>query len=70
MGVAEMPDSVETTNEYEGALEDAVRFFERKRPRLEAAASDIVLEGDVPELHSSGAITASRLLDGSRVPGG
>lgn len=38
VSVAQVPDYADTVGEYEGALEDAARFFERKRGRLEAAA--------------------------------
>lgn len=39
VSAAEIPDYAGTTGEYEGALEDATRFFERKRDVLEAAAA-------------------------------
>lgn len=38
VSVADIPDYVETVGEYEGALEDAARFFERKGETLEATA--------------------------------
>jgi nucleotide-binding universal stress UspA family protein len=38
VSVAEVPDYAETTGEYRGALEDAERFFERKRDVLEETA--------------------------------
>ncbi len=38
VSVADVPDYADTVGEYEGAIEDAARFFERKRERLEAAA--------------------------------
>jgi nucleotide-binding universal stress UspA family protein len=38
VSVADIPDYVETVGEYEGALEDAARFFDRKGETLEATA--------------------------------
>lgn len=38
VSVAGTPNYVETVGEYEGALEDAERFFEHKREALEEAA--------------------------------
>lgn len=37
VSVAQVPDHAETTGEYRGAIEDAERFFERKREALEEA---------------------------------
>lgn len=39
VSVSETPDYVETVGEYEGTLEDAARFFERKQAVLEATAA-------------------------------
>jgi nucleotide-binding universal stress UspA family protein len=39
VSVAETPDYVETMGEYEGALDDAARFFSRKQAALEATAA-------------------------------
>ena len=38
VSVADVPDYADTVGEYEGAIEDAARFFGRKRERLQAAA--------------------------------
>ncbi|TCJ19943.1 universal stress protein [Rubrobacter taiwanensis] len=38
VSVAQIPDYVETVGEYQGSLEDAARFFERKRGALDEAA--------------------------------
>ena len=39
VSIAETPDYVETMGEYEGALDDAARFFNRKHAVLEATAA-------------------------------
>jgi nucleotide-binding universal stress UspA family protein len=39
VSVAQTPDYVDTIGEYEGALEDAARFFNRKHAALEATAA-------------------------------
>ena len=39
VSVAETPDYVETMGEYEGALDDAARFFSRKQAALEETAA-------------------------------
>jgi nucleotide-binding universal stress UspA family protein len=39
VSVAQTPDYVETMGEYEGALDDAARFFSRKQAALNATAA-------------------------------
>lgn len=58
VSVAETPDYADTTGEYEGALEDAARFFERKRERLEAASRrhGVGYETQVIRGHPAGAL--------------
>lgn len=58
VSVAEPPDYVETVGEYEGALEDASRFFERKREVLEATAKrfEITYETEVIHGHPAKAL--------------
>lgn len=44
VSVAETPDYAETTGEYEGALEDAARFYNRKQADLEDPAARFGVE--------------------------
>jgi nucleotide-binding universal stress UspA family protein len=44
VSVAEIPDYVETAGEYRGSLEDAERFFARKRDILEESARSFGVE--------------------------
>ena len=39
VSVSEIPDYADTVGEYQGALEDAARFYNRKREVLEETAS-------------------------------
>jgi nucleotide-binding universal stress UspA family protein len=58
VSVAETPDHVETVGEYEGALEDAARFFNRKRSSLEATAArlGVTYEREVIHGHPANAL--------------
>ncbi|MBA2690901.1 MAG: universal stress protein [Rubrobacter sp.] len=58
VSVAEVPDYAETTGEYRGALEDASRFFERKRAMIEDSARrfSISYEREVIHGHPSKAL--------------
>jgi nucleotide-binding universal stress UspA family protein len=44
VSVAETPDYADTVGEYEGALEDAARFYNRKREALEESATRFGIE--------------------------
>ncbi len=44
VSVAETPDYADTVGEYEGALEDAARFYNRKQDVLEEAAARFGVE--------------------------
>jgi nucleotide-binding universal stress UspA family protein len=44
VSVAETPDYADTVGEYEGALEDAARFFNRKGEALDEAAARFGIE--------------------------
>lgn len=51
VSVAEIPDYAETTGEYRGALEDAERFFERKRETLEDTARSFGVDYEREVIH-------------------
>ncbi|AHY48381.1 Universal stress protein UspA-related nucleotide-binding protein (plasmid) [Rubrobacter radiotolerans] len=51
VSVAQVPDYAETTEEYQGALEDAERFFERKGAMLEEAARKYGVEYERKIIH-------------------
>lgn len=51
VSVVNIPDYVETVGEYEGALEDAGRFFERKSGVIEVAARKFGVEYERKVLH-------------------
>src|SRR5215212_9802135 len=58
VSVAETPEYVETVGEYEGALEDAARFYNRKQDLLEAAAArfGVAYEKEVIHGHPADAL--------------
>lgn len=51
ISVADIPDYVETVGEYEGALEDAARFFDRKGETVEALARKFGVEYERKVIH-------------------
>jgi nucleotide-binding universal stress UspA family protein len=51
VSVAETPDYADTVGEYEGALEDAARFYNRKHEALEKAAARFGVEYTREVLH-------------------
>jgi nucleotide-binding universal stress UspA family protein len=61
--VAETPDYADTVGEYEGALEDAARFYNRKQDVLEEATARFGIEYTREVIHGH---PASALIEHAR----